>query len=88
MDTLPDEYLAIPDDERLGLTKMNRSSRRRHDHEAMAAAHVVVATTAGKPKPPKPEAKKLRRKLNECEQEKQSLAQYPVRMGTKGLRHH
>ncbi|XP_036670687.3 coiled-coil domain-containing protein 13 [Drosophila suzukii] len=75
MDTLPDEYLAIPDDERLGLTKMNRSTRRRHDHEAMAAAHVVVATTAGKPKPPKPEAKKLRRKLNECEQEKQSLAQ-------------
>jgi len=74
MDTLPDEYLAIPDDERLG-SKMNRSSRRRHDHEAMAAAHVVVATTAGKPKPPKPEAKKLRRKLNECEQEKQSLAQ-------------
>jgi len=74
MDTLPDEYLAIPDDERQG-SKMNRSSRRRHDHEAMAAAHVVVATTAGKPKPPKPEAKKLRRKLNECEQEKQSLAQ-------------
>ncbi|XP_016966020.1 myosin-11 [Drosophila biarmipes] len=74
MDTLPDEFLAIPDDERLGC-KMDRSARRRHDHEAMAAAHVVVATTAGKPKPPKPEGKRLRRKLTECEQEKQSLAQ-------------
>ncbi|XP_016999824.2 coiled-coil domain-containing protein 13 [Drosophila takahashii] len=70
MDTLPDEYLAIPDDERLGC-KLDRSSRRRHDHEAMAAAHVA----AGKQRPPKPEGKKWRRKLSECEQEKHSLAQ-------------
>ncbi|XP_017128386.1 coiled-coil domain-containing protein 13 [Drosophila elegans] len=84
MDTLPDEYVAkldqCQDQECLGGGKMDRSSRRRHDHEAMsmAAAHVVVATTAGKPKPPKPpkpEGKKLRKKLTECEQENQSLTQ-------------
>ncbi|XP_016975837.1 coiled-coil domain-containing protein 13 [Drosophila rhopaloa] len=76
MDMLPDEYEAKQDEDQERLVgKMARSSRRRHDHEAMAAAHVVVATTTGKPKPPKPEAKKLRKKLTECEQENQSLAQ-------------
>ncbi|EDV52052.1 coiled-coil domain-containing protein 13 [Drosophila erecta] len=74
METLPDDYAAHPDQDLLGC-KLDRSVRRRHDHEAMAAAHVVLTTTVVKPKPPKPEAKKLRRKLSECEQEKQSLAQ-------------
>ncbi|EDW94811.1 coiled-coil domain-containing protein 13 [Drosophila yakuba] len=74
METLPDEYLAHPDQELLGC-KLDRSARRRHNHEAMADAHVVLTTTAVKPKPLKPESKKLRRKLSECEQEKQSLAQ-------------
>ncbi|XP_017043185.1 coiled-coil domain-containing protein 13 [Drosophila ficusphila] len=75
MDTLPDEYVAKLDLKHLEEKKMARSSRRRHDHEALAAAHVVVATMAGKPKPPKPESKKLRKKLTECEQENQSLSQ-------------
>ncbi|XP_017080603.1 coiled-coil domain-containing protein 13 [Drosophila eugracilis] len=74
MDMLPDEYVPDLDLEQLGC-RMDRSSRRRHDHGAMDAAHVVLTTTAGKPKPPKPESKKLRKKLTECEQEKQSLAQ-------------
>lgn len=68
---------------KVAATKMLRSARRRHNHEgnlgaanaSTVAAHVVVATTAGKPKPPKPEAKKLRKKLSECEQEKNTLAQ-------------
>ncbi|EDW41792.1 coiled-coil domain-containing protein 13 [Drosophila sechellia] len=74
METLPDEYVAHRDQELLGC-KVGRSSRRRHDHDAMAAAHVVVTTAVVKPKPAKPESKKLRKKLTECEQEKQSLAQ-------------
>ncbi|KAH8379867.1 hypothetical protein KR009_007756, partial [Drosophila setifemur] len=76
MDLLPDEECQTtkPDPEQPEV-KLVRSSRRRHDHDAMMAAHVVVATTAGKPKPPKPEGKKLRKKLVECEQENESLAQ-------------
>ncbi|KAH8303550.1 hypothetical protein KR018_002582, partial [Drosophila ironensis] len=51
------------------------SSRRRHEHQPLAAAHVVVASSAGKPKQPRPESKKLRRKLVEYEQENQTLSQ-------------
>lgn len=71
MELLPEEYCQKPIPE----TQALRSTRRRHEHEPVVAAHVVVATTAGKPKQPKPESKKLRKRLVEFEQENQSLAQ-------------
>ncbi|KAH8239731.1 hypothetical protein KR032_007393 [Drosophila birchii] len=63
---------------KVAATKMLRSARRRHNHDVnLTAANTTVAAhvVAGKPKPPKPESKKLRKKLTECEQEKNSLAQ-------------
>ncbi|KAH8368851.1 hypothetical protein KR200_010303 [Drosophila serrata] len=85
MDILEDEFV-IPRDEELehevehkaASTKLLRSARRRHNHDVNGtAANTTVAAhmMAGKPKPPKPESKKLRKKLTECEQEKNSLAQ-------------
>ncbi|KAH8319515.1 hypothetical protein KR067_012666 [Drosophila pandora] len=71
MELLPEEYCQKPIMEQQAM----RSTRRRHEHDPVVAAHVVVATTAGKPKQPKPESKKLRKKLVEFEQENQSLAQ-------------
>ncbi|KAH8322819.1 hypothetical protein KR059_007595 [Drosophila kikkawai] len=85
MDILQDEFV-VPKQEdmeqepvrKVVATKMLRSARRRHNHEAnLSATNTTVAAhvVAGKPKPPKPESKKLRKKLTECEEEKNTLAQ-------------
>ncbi|EDV96385.1 coiled-coil domain-containing protein 13 [Drosophila grimshawi] len=53
--------------------KTRKLSRRKREHEKNES-HVVVATAAVKAKLPKPEGKKLRKKLIEFEQENQTLA--------------
>ncbi|KAH8260500.1 hypothetical protein KR038_002333 [Drosophila bunnanda] len=84
MDILQDEFVISKEEElehehdhKVPSTKMLRSARRRHNHDVnITAANTVAAhAVAGKPKPAKPESKKLRKKLTECEQEKNSLAQ-------------
>ncbi|EDW79240.1 uncharacterized protein Dwil_GK13062 [Drosophila willistoni] len=76
MEGPPTEYSLPPKESH---SKGERSTRHRKHEDcnssvSTVAAHVVVSTTAGKPKMPKAEAKKLRKKLVEFEQENQSLA--------------
>ncbi|XP_030385848.1 coiled-coil domain-containing protein 13 [Scaptodrosophila lebanonensis] len=53
--------------------KTEKSARRKREDKELDG-HVVVGTTAGKPRQPKPEGKKLRKKLHEFEQENETLA--------------
>ncbi|XP_034481078.1 coiled-coil domain-containing protein 13 [Drosophila innubila] len=56
------------------MVKEPRKMPRRKREQDKQEIHVVVGTTAGRPKPPKADTKKLRKKLLEFEQENQSLA--------------
>ncbi|KAL7734038.1 hypothetical protein ACLKA6_011723 [Drosophila palustris] len=56
-----------------GVKEPRKMPRRRREQDKQES-HVVVGTTAGRPKLPKADTKKLRKKLLEFEQENQSLA--------------
>lgn len=62
-------------DKDVKVIKEPRKIPRRKREQEKQELHVVVGTTAGKPKVPKAETKKLRKKLFEFEQENQNLAQ-------------
>ncbi|KAH8370943.1 hypothetical protein KR093_005614 [Drosophila rubida] len=78
METLPDESVVkeeVKDSkEDKAPIEARKLVRRKRDLDKQEL-HVVVGTTAGRPKIPKTETKKLRKKLLEFEQQNQNLAQ-------------
>ncbi|KAH8415524.1 hypothetical protein KR222_001864, partial [Zaprionus bogoriensis] len=70
----PDEAKDAKEQATNGVKLARKLPRRKHEQDK-PELHVVVGTAAGRPKAPKAETKKLRKKLMEFEQENQTLSQ-------------